>query len=560
VYENAESQMNLRRAVVISKQSEIRQLAQKISQQVLVADDVIEAVDIVATVTPDLILLDSLQQPGDIHTILNASHNNFRTVIVIVGNNGTPPAWLAQFAQVCNIEYLAGPGDYEQLQRILGKIQSQTKTGKTNDLTSFFADDLAASVSMAGKSKAILHTLKMIKLVAGSNCNPVLIIGETGTGKELVAKAVHVSRHPNEPFVAINCAALTANLLESELFGHIKGSFTSADRDKTGLLELAGQGTIFLDEISEMPLDLQAKLLRVLQEKTFRKVGGISDLTTHATIIATSNRDLRQEVQANRFRRDLYYRLNICPIALAPLRTDERRMDIRPLAEYFLKTSTVCPDKTGRITSLTEMAVEAIEKHTWPGNVRELRNVIDRAIMLETTDKIGLSSIFIESDIGLVHQTDSTTSASMWPTFSKLGAMGSRQDIKSGEDCPSTLLGAVSLSNRQIEPSAFGGRTSPVVDNLSGPLKTGDFSLDKAERELIARALQESGWQKTRAAALLGITRATLYAKVKQHNIQRGTYIPKLACDNLQEEARSAGHLTADDSSLIADSEPVTIS
>ena len=132
---------------------------------------------------------------------------------------------------------------------------------------------------MAGKSRAILHTLKMIKLVAGSNCNPVLIIGETGTGKELAAKAVHISRHPNEPFVAINCAALTANLLESELFGHIKGSFTSADRDKIGLLELAGQGTIFLDEISEMPLDLQAKLLRVLQEKTFRKVGGTSDLT-----------------------------------------------------------------------------------------------------------------------------------------------------------------------------------------------------------------------------------------------------------------------------------------
>ena len=174
---------------------------------------------------------------------------------------------------------------------------------------------------MAGKSRAILYTLKMIKIVAGSNCNPVLIIGETGTGKELAAKAVHISRHPNEPFVAINCAALTANLLESELFGHIKGSFTSADRDKIGLLELAGQGTIFLDEISEMPLDLQAKLLRVLQEKTFRKVGGTSDLTCKATIIASSNRDLRQEVQANRFRRDLYYRLNICPITIAPLRT-----------------------------------------------------------------------------------------------------------------------------------------------------------------------------------------------------------------------------------------------
>ena len=156
-----------------------------------------------------------------------------------------------------------------------------------------------------------------------------------------------------------------------------------------------------------MPLDLQAKLLRVLQEKTFRKVGGTSDLVCKATIIASSNRDLRHEVQVNRFRRDLYYRLNICPITIAPLRIPERRMDIRPLAEYFLRTSTVCPGKAGKITSLTEMAIEAIENHTWPGNVRELRNVIDRAILLETTDKIGLSSIFIES-------ADSAPSASMW--------------------------------------------------------------------------------------------------------------------------------------------------
>jgi DNA-binding NtrC family response regulator len=510
--------MVLHRIVVISKQAEVQQLARRIGQQVLVADDAVEAVDIAATVVPDLILLDDLLHPNDIRAIRDASHNNSRTAVVVAGNNETPPAWFTQLSQSHDIEYLSGHNNYEQLQRILSKIQSQTKAGKTNDMTSFFVDDLAASVSMAGKSKAILHTLKMIKLVAGSNCNPVLIIGETGTGKELAAKAVHISRHPNEPFVAINCAALTANLLESELFGHTKGSFTSADRDKTGLLELAGQGTIFLDEISEMPLDLQAKLLRVLQEKTFRKVGGISDLVCKATIIASSNRNLKQEVQSNRFRRDLYYRLNICPITIAPLRTDERRMDIRLLAEYFLRTSTICPAKAGRITSLTEMALEAIEKHTWPGNVRELRNVIDRAILLETTDKIGLSSIFIES-------ADSVPLGSMW--------ISSRQDIKSGEDC-------------QIEPPTQGAWQASPAANISSDLsRPSDFSLDKAERELIARALQESGWQKTRAATLLGITRATLYAKVKQHNIQRGTYIPKL---------------DQDDVSLITEPEPVTAS
>jgi transcriptional regulator with PAS, ATPase and Fis domain len=287
------------------------------------------------------------------------------------------------------------------------------------------------------------------------------VLGETGTGKELVSKAIHNLRNPKEQFVAVNCAALTSTLLESELFGHVKGSFTGADRDKTGLLELAGAGTILLDEISEMPLILQAKLLRVLEEKKFRKVGGTKHIECKATIIAASNRNLKKEVQENKFRRDLYYRLNISPIILSPLRSSGRRDDIRLIAEYFLRTSNICPEKTGKITSLTKLALEALERHDWPGNIRELRNVIDRAIMLETTDKIGLNGISLESDdiceVQEIKQNDTVT----------------------------------------------------------------DFSLAKAECELISRALQQTGWQKTRAAALLGITRATLYAKVKQYNIEK---------------------------------------
>jgi transcriptional regulator with PAS, ATPase and Fis domain len=301
----------------------------------------------------------------------------------------------------------------------------------------------------------------MITLVAKSQCNPVLVVGETGTGKEMAARAVHDIRHRGQRFVAVNCAALTANLLESELFGHVKGSFTGADREKTGLFELAAEGTIFLDEISEMPLDLQAKLLRVLQEKTFRKVGGTKDMACHATIVASSNRQLKEEVQAGRFRRDLYYRLSVCPIALASLRSPRRRDDIALLAEYFLAHSTICPEKQGTITSLTKLAIETLVKHDWPGNVRELRNVIDRAIMMETTDKIGLSSIILDPDnIDIA-----------------------KQDVVGAE------------------------------------IK--DFSLAHAERELIALALKETGWQKTQAASLLGITRATLYAKVKQYQIER---------------------------------------
>ena len=351
--------------------------------------------------------------------------------------------------------------------KIVNKIKSKLELGASkNDTGDFFADDLAASVSMVGRSKAILHTLKMIKLVAASQCNPVLIVGKTGTGKELAAKAIHTIRHPNGQFVALNCAALTANLLESELFGHVKGSFTSADREKTGLLELASGGTIFLDEISEMPLDLQAKLLRVLQEKTFRKVGGTKEISCKATIIASSNRNLKSEVQSNRFRADLYYRLDICPVTIASLSSSERREDIPLLAEFFLKTSTMCPEKAKKITSITKLAIEALQEHDWPGNVRELHNVIERAVLLESTEKIGLSSIVIDSG----------------------------------------------------QPNQFSDNTR--ADKIK------DFSLVKAERELIARALQKTNWQKTKAANLLGISRATLYAKVKQYNIEDGSSAP----------------------------------
>ena len=208
-------------------------------------------------------------------------------------------------------------------------------------------------------------------------------------------------------------------------------------------------------------MDLQAKLLRILQEKTFRKVGGNKDIVCNATIMASSNRNLYEEVQDRRFRRDLYYRLNICPITIAPLRDAGRREDIPLLAEYFLKTSSICPQKNIKAASLTRLALEALQKHDWPGNARELRNVIERALLIETTEKIGLSSIMLDP-----------------------------------------------FQNPELPDS-----------NVAGQIR--DFSLAKAERELIARALQETGWQKTQAATLLGITRATLYAKVKQYNIEK---------------------------------------
>lgn len=493
--------MSLRRVVAVSKEAEVQQLARQAGQEIFMADDRAEALDIIETVDPDLILFDQRFNPTDIREFLDTADKRLIDVpvVVVVGDEQNHIDSPDEFIRAGAHDYLQGKHDYSRLEQIVSRIKNNPQSASVEKNSShFFVEDCAASVSMVGRSKAVVKKLKMIKLVAASRCNPILIVGETGTGKELAAKAIHNLRHPKEQFVAVNCAALTANLLESELFGHTKGSFTSADREKTGLLELAEAGTIFLDEISEMPIDLQAKLLRVLQEKTFRKVGGTKDIPCKATIIVSSNRNLKNEVKTNRFRRDLYYRLNICPIVIPPLRSPNRRKDIRLLAEYFLRTSTICPEKINKITSLTKLAIEALEKHDWPGNVRELRNVIEKAILLETTDKIGLSSIVIDRT-----EADELS-----------------------DNTPANYIR--------------------------------DFSLAKAERELIARALQETGWHKTRAADLLGITRATLYAKVKQYNIDKAPCFT----GNRQMQKNAFAHAakeTPDQASFPPSPQPVTI-
>ncbi|HPS55677.1 MAG TPA: sigma-54 dependent transcriptional regulator [Sedimentisphaerales bacterium] len=469
--------MLLKKIVAITKDEATHNLLRKFSEQLFLADSLSEAIDICKSVTPELVIFDSQFDNSAIEPFFNSSkHKNLNTPIAVITNAETKCSQHEFFIEMGAIGCLKGTHDYLEMEKITSRLKNNYK--KTESETNvFFACEHAAKASLVGRSTSTLNTMKMIKMVAQSQCNPVLVVGETGTGKEVAAKAIHNIRHPNEKFVAINCAALTANLLESELFGHVKGSFTGADKEKTGLLELAANGTLFLDEISEMPLELQAKLLRVLQEKYFRKVGGVADLQCNATIIASSNRNLYKEVKENRFRSDLYYRLNICPIKLAPLRSLSRNEDIELLAMYFVKTSTICPDKKGKINSITKMALEALSKYHWPGNIRELKNVIDRAILIETTEKIGLSSIIIDSE-------------------------------------------EMQESNEQIVPN-----TDSVID----------FSLSKAEKELIAKALQQTSGQKTRAASLLGITRATLYAKLKQYNLEKDSY-PNNASEEIYDQ------------------------
>jgi DNA-binding NtrC family response regulator len=457
--------MALNNILAVSRQSYLQKIAGQFASTVLVADEPAEAFTLARSSDCDLALFDDVFTPAQIeHFIQTTDNYNIDIPVIILSGRQKQKSMAQKYQSAGALDYLCSKNEMDKLHEHLNAPSNSPDKSKTsNEQSKYFLDELSETTNLAGKSEAMQQTLEMTRLVASSQCNPVLVVGETGTGKEVIARTIHSIRCPKEPFVAINCAALTANLLESELFGHVKGSFTGAEKEKTGLLELAGKGILFLDEISEMPLDLQAKLLRILQEKNFRKVGGTTTITCHATVIASSNRNLLKEVNERKFRQDLYYRLNVCPIKLLPLRHKQRKQDIRLLSEYFLGNSKVWPDKSKNIKSLTSLAIDALEKHDWPGNVRELKNIIDRAIMLEKTDKIGLNSIVLDK-------------------------------IDENE---------------------------PI--NQTSNNKVNDYSLAAAEKELINRALKETGWQKTKAATMLGITRATLYAKVKQYNISEAT-------------------------------------
>ncbi|MBI5874337.1 MAG: sigma-54-dependent Fis family transcriptional regulator, partial [Deltaproteobacteria bacterium] len=238
--------------------------------------------------------------------------------------------------------------------------------------------------NLIGTSQKMIEIYEIIKRVASTKAN-ILITGESGTGKELVARAIHYQGdRKDKPFVPINCGAIPENLIESELFGHQKGAFTGAVANKSGLFEMANQGTIFLDEITELPVQLQVKLLRVIQERNFRRVGGIEDIAVDVRIIAASNKEIDEEVKRKRFREDLFYRLNVIPIHMPPLR--ERKEDIRLLAEHFFEKHT--KELAKEIKGISHEAMDYLESYSYPGNIRELENIIERAVALENTSVI----------------------------------------------------------------------------------------------------------------------------------------------------------------------------
>jgi two-component system, NtrC family, response regulator AtoC len=341
---------------------------------------------------PDLVLLD-VQLPGmDGPEALALAKDEGLSgdVIMITAFQDTEATLTA--IQRGAVDYLYKPLDLDALDVLLEKILMRRKEREKFERLSHIIRETFKPNQIIGRSQGVLEVIKSIARVAQASVT-VLITGETGTGKELVARTIHQQSSPNEPFVAINCAAVVGNLLESELFGHERGAFTDAVQRKMGKLEMAEGGTIFLDEIGELPLDLQAKLLRVLQEKVFQHVGGLKDIALRARVIAATNRDPEPMVKKGLFREDLYFRLKVFLVHVPPLR--ERPEDIIPLAEYFI--SRMNREFSKNIEKIPLPYVEAMKSYDWPGNIRELENVLRRAVILSRENVLDLDERWFQS-------------------------------------------------------------------------------------------------------------------------------------------------------------------
>ncbi len=286
-------------------------------------------------------------------------------------------------------DYITKPLNIDEIRIIIGKAVEKRRLLNENVYLRKQLRDKFEFANIIGASPAMQKVFNRMKRIVKTD-STVLIMGESGTGKEIVAKAIHFNGHrKDKPFVAVHCGAIPENLLESELFGHTKGAFTGAIRDKIGKFESANKGTIFLDEIGTMPMHLQTKLLRVLQEQEVERVGSSRPIKLDVRVISATNQDLEEEVKAGNFRDDLFYRLNVIPLPLPPLR--ERVEDILPLVRHFLRSN--CKDMKRQMMALTKEALEALESYGWPGNVRELENIVERTVALTDGDQITLDDL-----------------------------------------------------------------------------------------------------------------------------------------------------------------------
>jgi two-component system nitrogen regulation response regulator NtrX len=404
----------------------------------------------IATARADACLLDVRLPDGNGIDLLRFLRERDDRVPIIMISGHSTIADAVEAIRAGAFDFLEKPLSRDRVLVVVKNALEQAKLRRENDR---FREMVGESPKMIGASAAFLHAVQQASLVAKSDAR-VLLTGESGTGKELLAAAIHrESPFAAGPFVKVNCAAIPTELLESELFGHEKGAFTGAVSARRGKFEIADGGTIFLDEVGDLHQGSQAKLLRVLQEGEFQRVGGEQTMRVAVRVISATNRDLQQLVHDDKFREDLFYRLSVVPIRVPPLR--ERRDDIRPLAEYFL--DEFCARNNFRRKSIDEDVFGVLDRYAWPGNARELKNVIERMAILATDEKISIAAVPLEMRF---------------------------------------TLDSDSRSNLQQ-------------------------TRESAERESILKALEQTNWNVSSAARILGIERTNLHKRIRALGISK---------------------------------------
>jgi two-component system response regulator AtoC len=432
----------------------LKGLLEKASFNVLTAHDVDTAVPIIDERDLDLIITD-LKMPGKsgIDLLKLSQERKPYVPVILITAYGTIEAAVAALKKGA-YDFITKPFDENELLNVIKKALSEFRKNKEL-ISDYFEKESHFLPDIIGNTPAVQQVLKMVQKIAPTD-STVLITGETGVGKELIAKAIHSTSHRrNQSFVKVNCAAIPENLIESELFGYERGAFTGAVTSKPGRFEIAHEGSIFLDEIGEIPLHLQAKLLNVLQDKAFERLGGVKTVKVDLRIIAATNIDLQDAVRSGKFRSDLFYRLNVVPITIPPLR--ERKDDLIPLIDYFLKKFSIKYKKN--LTDISSEVVAALANYDWPGNVRELENVLERMVVMSETDKLNLDQI------------------------------------------PAEISGA----KPPVEASTF----KEKIDDISRII----------EKQMLIDALNKTNQNRTKAAQLLGISRRTLQNKIKEYDL-----------------------------------------